>query len=43
MLMSVPSYNLLKMHKVVKANGFYDKGLLENGYWEILKMAVKHP
>jgi fatty acid desaturase len=41
MLMSVPSYNLPKMHKILKDKGFYEKGLLENGYWEILKMAVK--
>ena len=42
MMMSVPSYNLSKMHELLKKRGFYEKaGLLENGYWEILKLAVK--
>lgn len=41
MLMAVPSYNLPKMHQLLKERGFYEKGLLEKGYWRILTMAVK--
>lgn len=40
LLMSVPSYNLPKMHHLLKERGFYKEGLLERGYWEIVKMAV---
>ncbi len=29
MLMAVPSYNLPKMHRLLKERGFYEKGLLE--------------
>lgn len=42
MLMSVPSYNLPKMHELIKQNGFYNKGVLETGYLNIIKMAVLH-
>ncbi|MGK0383467.1 MAG: fatty acid desaturase [Bacteroidia bacterium] len=28
LLMTVPSYNLPKMHKLLKARGFFEKGLL---------------
>ena len=41
MLMSVPSYNLPKMHKLLVERGFYDKGLLANGYWDIIKQAAQ--
>ncbi|MEZ4888685.1 MAG: fatty acid desaturase family protein [Chitinophagales bacterium] len=41
MLMAVPPYNLPKMHELLKERGFYEKGLLEKGYWRILRMAVK--
>ncbi len=41
MLMAVPPYNLPKMHQLLKQRGFYEKGLLEKGYWRILTMAVK--
>lgn len=40
MLMAVPSYNLPKMHQLLKERGFYEKGLLEKGYWRILTMAT---
>jgi len=39
MLMTVPSYNLPKMHKLLVERGFYEKGLLANSYWEIIKLA----
>ncbi|MEZ5042115.1 MAG: fatty acid desaturase family protein [Saprospiraceae bacterium] len=41
MLMAVPSYNLPKLHRLLLARGFYEKGLLEKNYWTILKMAVR--
>lgn len=41
MLMTVPSYNLPKMHKLLVERGFYEKGLMANGYWEIIKQASK--
>lgn len=40
MLMSVPSYNLPKMHRLIKAKGFYKKGVLEKNYWAIIKKAT---
>ena len=40
LLMSVPSYNLPKMHRLLKERGFYKEGLLEYGYWDIVKMAI---
>ncbi len=41
MLMGVPCYNLPRMHKLIKANGFYEKGTLAKGYLEILKEAAR--
>jgi fatty acid desaturase len=41
MLMSVPPYNLPKMHEFIKAKGFYEKGVLEKNYWNIIKMTIK--
>lgn len=41
MLMTVPSYNLPKMHKLLVERGFYEHGLLANGYWEVIKQASK--
>lgn len=40
MMMGVPPYNLPKMHKLLKEKGFYNEGLLENGYFDIIKLAV---
>lgn len=40
MLMTVPSYNLPKMHQLLVDRGFYEKGLLANGYWDIIKQAA---
>jgi len=39
MLMTVPFYNLPKMHQLIKERGFYDKGVLAHNYWEILQLA----
>ncbi|MEO1262740.1 MAG: fatty acid desaturase family protein [Bacteroidota bacterium] len=41
MLMSVPSYNLKKMHQLIKARGYYKKGMLEKNYWNVIKQAIK--
>ncbi len=41
MQMSVPPYNFPKMHELIKAKGYYEKGLLEKNYLNIIKMAVK--
>lgn len=40
MLMTVPFYNLPKMHKLLKERGFYEEGVLEENYWNILKLAA---
>ena len=39
-LMSVPPYNLPAMHKLMRARGFYEKGLLAPNYWQIIKLAM---
>lgn len=40
MLMSVPSYNLPKMHKLLMERKFYEEGVLANNYWEVIKLAA---
>lgn len=40
-LIPAPSYNYPKMHKILKERGFYEKGLLKNGYVDIVKMTIK--
>lgn len=40
LLMSVPPYNLPKMHRLLKERGFYKNALLEQSYWNIVKMAI---
>ena len=39
LLMTVPSYNLPKMHRLLKERGYFEKGLLEPNYLEIIKLA----
>lgn len=41
MLMTVPFYNLPKMHKLLKERGFYEEGTLEENYMNVLKLAVQ--
>lgn len=41
LMMGVPSYNLPKMHKILKDKGFYENALLEKGYWRVVKQAMK--
>ncbi len=40
LLMTVPPYNLPKMHRLIKSKGFYEKGSLAHNYWTIVKMAI---
>ncbi|HIF14230.1 MAG TPA: hypothetical protein EYQ86_02425 [Bacteroidetes bacterium] len=40
LLMTVPSYNLPEMHKILKDKGFYNKGLLKYNYWNIFKLSI---
>jgi len=40
MLMTVPYYNLPKMHKMIKERGFYEQGVLEKNYWKVLQLAA---
>ena len=40
LLMTVPPYNLPRMHKLLIEKGYYEKGLKAPGYWEIVKMAI---
>ena len=42
MMMSVPSYNLPKMHRLIKERGFYNKGVMAPGYWHVIKLAASH-
>lgn len=41
MMMGVPSYNLPKMHRLIKERGFYEVGLLEKNYWRIVQAAMR--
>lgn len=41
LLMGVPSYNLPKMHHLIKKKGFFEKGVLEYNYWNIIKKAAQ--
>lgn len=44
LLMSIPPYNYPKMHTLLKERGYYaNGGLLANGYWQIIKLAVAKP
>ncbi len=43
LLMGVPSYNLPKMHRLIKQRGFFDKGLLEENYWKVIQLAIQNP
>ncbi|MCF8465374.1 MAG: fatty acid desaturase family protein [Flavobacteriales bacterium] len=40
LLMTVPSYNLPKMHGLLKQRGYYEKGLLKKNYLEIIRLAA---
>ena len=40
LLMTVPCYNLPRMHSMLKERGFYTKGLLEPNYLAIIRLAA---
>jgi fatty acid desaturase len=40
LLMTVPSYNLPKMHRLLKERGYFETGLLEPNYLQIIKLAA---
>jgi len=40
MLMTVPFYQLPKMHRLIKSRGFYSEGNLANNYLEIIRLAA---
>lgn len=41
LLMGAPSYNYPRMHKLLKARGYYNQGVLARGYGQVLKLAIK--
>jgi fatty acid desaturase len=40
LLIHAPSYNYPKMHRLLKERGFYNKGLLEPNYINIIRLAI---
>lgn len=42
MMMSVPPYNLPKMHRIISERGFYEQGIIEQNYWSVIKKAAGH-
>lgn len=40
LMMTVPPYNLPKMHQLLLQKGFYDKGVLEKGYVSLVRKAI---
>ena len=40
MMMTVPPYNLPKMHDILLSKGFFEKGPLEKGYLSLIKKAI---
>lgn len=43
LFMSAPSYNYPKMHRLMKARGFYDHGLYLKGYLSVISNAINTP
>jgi fatty acid desaturase len=40
LLMTVPHYNLPRMHRLLRERGVLDRACLERGYWRVLKRAA---
>jgi fatty acid desaturase len=40
LLMTVPPYNLPRMHSIIKERGYFEKGLLEPNYIRVVKLAA---
>ncbi len=43
LLMTVPHYNLPRMHDLLRERGVFDRACIADGYWGILKSAVSKP
>jgi fatty acid desaturase len=43
LLMTVPHYNLPRMHRLLRERGVLDRACVERGYWPILKRASSRP
>ena len=43
LLMTVPHYNLARMHRLLRERGVLDSACVERGYWPILKRAASRP
>lgn len=41
LLMTVPCYNLPRMHKLLLERGFYKNGVLAFNYWEVVRKAIR--
>jgi fatty acid desaturase len=43
LLMTVPHYNLPRMHRMLRDGGVLDGACLERGYWKVLRRAASKP
>jgi fatty acid desaturase len=43
LLMSVPHYNLRRMHRMMRERGALDGGCIDVGYWRVLRRAASKP
>lgn len=43
LLMTVPPYNLPKMHKLISSRGYFEAGVMERNYSSIVRLAVLGP
>jgi fatty acid desaturase len=43
LLMTVPHYNLPRMHGLLRERGVFDRACVADGYWGVLKSAVSKP
>lgn len=41
LLFNIPPYRLPALHKILRQRGYYNRGLLSNGYLEVLRHTVK--
>jgi fatty acid desaturase len=43
LLMTVPHYNLPRMHRMMRERGLLDRACVEHGYWKVLTRAASKP
>ena len=43
LLMTVPHYNLPRMHALLRERGVLDRACVEHGYWTVLSRAISRP